>query len=127
MLQITRTEELTNRVRRNHRLRLSLEESAADLGVSYQTLRNMERELGLTRPHGGLKPVSTSRYASWEGSHFLVINLCRTYCIVAKRSRNPKYEIAKKMAIQEIVFEARGESAADVIALAKRWDKEYRP
>lgn len=125
-LYIPRTSYLTDRVRRNHRLRLNLTESALDIGVSSQTLRRMEQELGLFRPHNGLKPVSTSRYASWEGAHYMVINLCRTYCIVAKRSRNPKYEIAQKMAIQEIIYSAKGETLDQILALAKRWDMEYK-
>ena len=125
-LYIPRTSYLADRVRRNYRLRLNITESARDIGVSSQTLRRMEQELGLFRPHNGLKPVSTSRYASWEGAHYMVINLCRTYCIVAKRSRNPKYEIASKMAIPEIIYAAKGESVSELIALAKRWDKEYK-
>ena len=127
MYQITRTKDLDGRVRRNHHRRMTIAESAADIGVSSQTLRRMEQELGLSRPHNGFRRSSMSRYAAWEGAHFLVICLCGTYCIVAKRSRNPKYEIAKKMAIQEIVYEARGESDEDLIALARRWDKEYHP
>lgn len=127
MYQITRTKDLVDRVRRNHHRRMTIAESAADIGVSFQTLRRMEIELGLVRLKGGFRRSSTSRYAAWEGAHFLVICLCGTYCIVAKRSRNPKYEIAKRMAIQEIVYEARGESEEDLIALARRWDKEYHP
>ena len=106
MYQITRTKDLDGRVRRNHHRRMTIAESAADIGVSSQTLRRMEQELGLSRPHNGFRRSSMSRYAAWEGAHFLVICLCGT---------------------QEIVYEARGESDEDLIALARRWDKEYHP
>lgn len=124
---IVRTPELAEKVRRNYFLRMPLEESAADLGLSYGTLRRMESEQKLERPRKGFRrPKCTSKNATWEGAHYMVINLCRTYCIVAKRSRNPKYEIASKMAIQEIIYAAKGESVSELIALAKRWDKEYK-
>lgn len=124
---IVRTPELAEKVRRNYFLRMPLEESAADLGLSYGTLRRMESEQKLERPRKGFRrPKNTSKNYMWEGLHYMVINLCRTYCIVAKRSRNPKYEIAQKMAIQEIIYAAKGESVSELIALAKRWDKEYK-
>ena len=124
---ITRTPELAEKVRRNFYLRKPIEESAEDLGLSYTTLNRMEKELKLARPRGGYRrPKNTSKNTMWEGIHFMVINLCRTYCIVAKRSRNPKYEIAQKMAIQEIVYSAKGETLDQILALAKRWDREYK-
>ena len=131
MLPITRHEAMVDRVRQNFYAKRTLKESAADIGVSYQTLRIMERELGLRRPHQGLRPGSrrhrsgsTARNTIWEGSFFIVINLCRTYCIVTKRSRNPRYEVAQRMPIQEIVFEARGETVTELIAMAQEWDRE---
>ncbi len=126
MLQITRTEAMNERVKRNYYKQMTISASAADIGVSYQTLRMMEADLGLRRPQHGFRRhrPSTSKNATWEGAHYMVICLCRTYCIVTKHSNNPRYPVAKRIPLQEIVYEAKGEKMPELVAIAKRWERE---
>lgn len=123
MHQIDVTPAMMAKIRTNFQNGVTQRDTAGQLGVCPSTVAKIERRLGIIRTPAWRQP--SARQCSWEGHFFMVASFCRTYVIIQKRSENPRWEIARKMAVSEIVYSAKGrETVTDLIRIAKRWEQE---